>query len=201
MKTLRLTSFPTILPLVKGIIVPEDDIFDKLFQKKLSELHPVYTCWIRMKAGYWCNEEFVTDNCSLPKTTGNEFILEGMLKPTMLYKSSRVLEYRALKQEIDRHIKAKIQEGSVNLHSRAGTIPAEVALRDEKAVVTVASSNTTKVPNKNARPIAFISILLSTPNYDRSGKLTAMAPAQMSDEDRIFSGANEIVVWLFELTW
>ena len=60
-------------------------------------------------------------------------------------------------------------------------IPTEVALGDDKTVVTVASSSSIKAPNKTERP-SFMSILLSTSNYDQSGKLTAMASAQMSDE-------------------
>ena len=67
-------------------------------------------------------------------------------------------------------------------NSRVGTIPIEVALGDNKTAVTATSSGSSKVPNKNERLTAFMMIRLSTPNYDRSNKLTAMTPAQISNE-------------------
>ena len=42
------------------------------------------------------------------------------------------------------------------------TIPVEVALGEDKTVVTAVSSES-KVPNKNERLVAFMSILLSIP--------------------------------------
>ena len=74
----------------------------------MSELHLVYACWIRLKAGFWCNDEFVANSCPLPKSTGNHLMFEGMLMPMILHKLSHVQDFRMLKQEIDRHIKTKI---------------------------------------------------------------------------------------------
>ena len=63
-----------------------------------------------------------------------------------------------------------------------GSVPNEVAIQENKTVVTVASASESKVANKNERLIAFLSILFSTSNYDRTGKLTGMAPGLISDE-------------------
>ena len=84
---------------------------------------------------------------------------------------------------MDRHIKAKKfqQTSALNL-SRLETIPNEVSRRGNKTVATVASAIESKIPNKNERLIAFMSILLSTPNYDRSRKHTAAYPANTSAE-------------------
>ena len=189
LKHLRIAAFPTILPLIRGLPVPEGNIFEEAFKEKVSSIHPIYGYWIRMKTGFWCNDEFVDDSCPLPKSTGNEFMLDGMLKPAILYKSPNVQGYRMLKELIERHSKAKkFQDGSIR-NSRTDTIPREVALTEEKTVVTAVSSES-KVSNKNERLVAFMSILLSTPNYDRAGKLISMTPAHISDEAMEILTAN-----------
>ena len=83
-----------------------------------------------------------------------------------------------LKKEIDRHTEAKKYKEGVTL--KASSVPNEVAL-DNKTVVTIASGTETKVSQKNERHIAFLSILFSMSNYDRTGKLISMHPASLSD--------------------
>ena len=63
---------------------------------------------------------------------------------------------------------------------KASSVPNEVAL-DNKTVVTIASGTDSRVSQKNERLIAFLSILFSMPNYDRTGKLISMHPASLSD--------------------
>ena len=63
---------------------------------------------------------------------------------------------------------------------KASSIPNEVTL-DNKTVVTIASCAETKFSHKNERLIAFLFILFSKLNYDRTSKLVSMYPASLSD--------------------
>ena len=92
-----------------------------------------------------------------------------------------------MKEEIERYRASTFKDKEVSL--KMGSVPNEVAV-ENKTVVTVASATESKVVNKNERLIAFLSILFSTPNYDRTGKLTCMTPGLISDEAMEISSAS-----------
>ena len=88
--------------------------------------------------------------------------------------------YPILKSEIDKLLSLEKPAPSPAL---APTVPNEVAIMDNKTVVT--STSTTqdvKLIEKNERLIAFLSISFWRPEYDRSGNIAALTPAQLTDE-------------------
>ena len=179
-KSLKLASFPTILPLIKGYQFEEGNLDTNEFKNTLSAIHPIYEAWVSFKTGFICDGDFCDESCPLPKDYGNSLVFELQLRPDILYKSDDVQGYRKLKEEIGRYRASATKTKDVT--SNQSSVPNEVAV-ENKTVVTVASASTeSKIVTKNERLIAFLSILFSTPNYDRTGKLTGMTPGLISDE-------------------
>ena len=57
-KSLKLASFPTILPLIKGIHFEEGNLDSEEFKDSFSAIHPIYEAWASLKTGYWCDGNF-----------------------------------------------------------------------------------------------------------------------------------------------
>ena len=72
------------------------------------------------------------------------------------------------------------------------SVPVEVAMSDNNTVVT-ATSSTSKVAEKNERVLAFYSSLFTRAQYDRHGKVTALLPAEISDDAlELFSSSSSV---------
>ena len=65
--SMKLATFPTVLPLVKGYRIQEGDLRNEEFRKEVASMHPTYECWIRLKTGYYCDGNFCTDDCPDPR--------------------------------------------------------------------------------------------------------------------------------------
>ena len=175
----KLATFPTVLPLIKGYSIKEGDLRNEDFRNEVSKLHPIYECWIKLKNGFHCTGDFCFEDCPLPKETGNTVIFEPWVTPTVLYRAETVQAWVMLEKELERHTGSKkYKEESAR---KASSLPEEVDL-ESKTVVTMNSATESKVSQKNERLIAFLSIMFSMPNYDRTGKLTSMHPATLSDD-------------------
>ena len=177
--SMKLATFPAVLPLVKGHDIQEGDLRNDDLCKKVASMYPIYACWIKRQNRFICTGDFCKDDCPLPKESGNTVIFEPWVTPSILYKADTVQAWVLLKRELDKHIEAKKYKEGETL--KASSVPIEVAL-DNKTVVTMASGTESTVSQKNEHLIAFLSILFSMPNYDRTGKLTSMHPASLSDD-------------------
>ena len=179
-KTLRIVNFPIVLPLIKGLNFDEGPVSDKNIAEKFEKAHELYDDFLHLKVNTVMPDESFfdcEDDCPMPDTIA-PINLVNELPLKVLFKHHDA--YGALKAEIDKFISANKPTPSP---APAPPVPNEVAILDNKTVVTSTSTaHDAKLIEKNERLIAFLSIFFSRPEYDRSGNINALTPAQLTDE-------------------
>ena len=179
-KSLRIVNFPIVLPLIKGLKFDEGPVTDKTVCETFEKTHELYEDFLHLKVKTSMPDESFFDmeeDCPMPDTIA-PINLVNELPLKVLFKHHDA--YPILKSEIDKLLSIEKPAPSPVL---APNVPNEVAILDHKTVVTSASSTQdVKLLEKNERLIAFLSIFFSRPEYDRSGNIAALTPAQLTDE-------------------
>ena len=134
----------------------------------------------------------LTEDYPFPDT--GRYVLERYELPiiTIWKKNNDSQALRVIEREIDKLRPKPATTTALTPQLSQRSVPVEVAMSDNNTVVT-ATSSTSKVAEKNERVLSFYSVLFASAQYDRHGKVTALLPAEISDDAlELFSSSSSV---------
>ena len=181
MKKLKAAACPYILPIVRGLLLPEGDINENDIYKEISDAHDIYADWIFLHS----DRNIITSHfnvngltCPIPEKAVNNWGTSEELPIKILFKNKNDSSspFRIIKNLVEEFL-SKHKKEMVNTNV---LVPQEVNIDEDKTIVS-SSTDSTKSNAINDRLATFFSILFASASDDQQGEFQ-LSPAIISDE-------------------
>ena len=181
-KTVHMVSFPAVLPFLVTQSFSEGGITDNEVTTEFADSHELFQDWLKLKqTEFAIEDDFFEDVPNFPIPDDSlPFVYDHNLPLSVLRhrNGSPNATLTLLKEEVRRFVETHAPPPEPK---QATPIPDNVSLA-ERSIVSHTSSIDSKMVEKNDKLISFLSILYSTPTYDRTGNVGSLSPAQLTDE-------------------
>ena len=179
LKKVKLVAFPAVLPFLKTQSFAEGCLTDPSVMAAFCDTHELFQDWFTLKSEqFLMTEEFfdLETKCPTPEgVTDITFDKDLPLSVLIRRKGIQNAALDILDKELARFIVTPAPQRD------SPPVPDLVSLA-EKTIASVASSHESKCVEKNEKLRAFLSVMYSHPTYDRTGSLTALSPASLTNE-------------------
>ena len=182
-KKLRAAACPYILPLIRGISLPEGDIDDKNLYKLFSEKHDIYADWIFLRSGQTIiTTDFSVNglSCPMPQDALNKLSASPELLIKILFKNKKDSSspFCIIKSQVETFLlthKKEVTNASVPIQE------VNIAANDNKTVATCSTNSTPSNAASNCL-VTFFSILFAKNSSNEETKNHYLEPTVLTDE-------------------
>ena len=179
LKRVKLVAFPAVLPFLKTQSFVEGNLADPSVKSAFCDTHELFHDWCMLKTSEFQTSDayFELENkCPTPEfVTDITFDRDLPLSVLIRRKGIQNAALDMLDMELKRFVVSPEPQRD------SPPVPDLVSLA-EKTMASIASSQDSKVVEKNEKLMAFLSVMYAHPTYDRTGSITALSPAILTNE-------------------